>query len=46
MSLQICQFKLYRVVRNELTNISVHFRQDSESRLAENELINKSIHFK
>jgi hypothetical protein len=43
VSLQTDQFKLYSVVRNELTNRSVHFGQDNDSKLIENELTNRSV---
>jgi hypothetical protein len=46
MNLQTDQFKLYKMITDELTNISVHFIQDGENILVRNELANRSVHFR
>jgi hypothetical protein len=46
MKLHTDQFIDYRLIMNELTNISIHLVQSSRSRLVGNELTNRSVYFR
>jgi hypothetical protein len=46
MKLHTDQFIDYRLIMNELTNISIHLVQSSRSGLVGNELTNRSVYFR
>jgi hypothetical protein len=46
MNLLTDQFTYYKLITNELTNISVRLVQSSRSRLVGNALTNISVHFR